>query len=212
MKCKILLTVFLLISLSAIQAQIKKGSILLGGTLALETEKTNNPGESRQTTFFISPSIGKAIRDNLIAGVDLMFSTTENTGETNFNVNYKGYGAGFFLRKYAPLGKNFYLFGDARLGGSYNKNKSEQLGTGGSGSYSEGYNINLRVYPGISYSVSNKLQVELGLPSLINANYYRDLQGQKSTRNSFTLRSALGDAAALTVGIRVLLNKNPNFS
>jgi hypothetical protein len=205
MKCKLLLTCFFVIAFSSMNAQIKKGSVLIGGSLYFQTQKYEG-AQQRATALGVSPAIGKAIRDNLISGVELRFSTTDNHSSPNMFVHNKSIGAGYFLRKYANLGKSFYLFGQAGVSGSYYDNKSNYGSS--SESKNEGFNITLIAYPGIAYSLSNKLQLEFDLPNLFYADYNRTLSGTSGKGSAFTLQTSIGNGAELSVGLRVLLNKS----
>src|SRR5688500_5128247 len=113
----LLITVMSITTLSA-SSQITKGSILLGGNLGFATEN-NEDYKSKTTSTGVNISVGKAIRQNLVAGSDITYSYYRTkTGDTAKTIQ-QHYGAGFFLRKYASLGKGFYLFGQARAGASY---------------------------------------------------------------------------------------------
>lgn len=204
MKCKLLLTCLLLIAFGTMNAQIKKGSILLGGSLDFETSH-NKVFDYTTTTFGISPAIGKAIRDNLIAGVQLSFSTSRNK-DSAVAIDDKSYGAFYFMRKYATLGQGFYLFGEGRLGGSYSK--IDRGSSGGSFYKNEYYNIGLNFNPGIAYSITNKLQLELGLPNFLGINYTKGLSQDKSS--TFSVRTALSQVSNVSIGLRILLNKGTN--
>src|SRR5688500_1270098 len=119
----LLITVMSITTLSA-SAQITNGSILLGANLVFATEKNENYN-SKTTRTDGNISDVKAISQNLVAGSDITYSYYRTkTGDTAKTIQ-QHYGAGFFLRKYASLGKGFYLFGQARAGASYTALKQE---------------------------------------------------------------------------------------
>ena len=62
----------------------------------------------------IQPAIGFAADTNTIVGISLLYATETNKYYT-INPKRKSFGAGVFFRKYKPLGKNFYLFGESGL-------------------------------------------------------------------------------------------------
>jgi hypothetical protein len=206
MKCKLLLITFFTISTWSASAQIKKGSILLGGSLQVYTQKSE-PLDTRYTQFGIRPAVGKAIKDNLIAGFDLGFTSnaTRNPDSSSIKINEKAYGAGFFLRKYATLGKNFYLFGQGRLGAGYYRNKYSPSVY--PSNRAEGFTIDLNFYPGVAYSVTNKIQLEAGLPSFLSLTYDRFKQHNNYKGSSFNASTSLSNAGDFSVGVRVLLNR-----
>jgi hypothetical protein len=221
MKSKILLfaAIFIALFFSQANAQIKKGGIWLGGQLNFYSQHNNYTQPNNYTTnnsnFSISPSIGKAIKDNLVAGIDLAY----NYGKTSLSNIYSStayqatnnFGVGVYLRKYAPLGKNFYLFGQGRLGGtSLDTEVKDQSAVYSS---NKGYSIDLGFYPGISYQVSKRVQLETGLNNLFDINLQHVVSKQfnagsvsaASTSNTFLVSSSLSSLVSLTLGFRVLL-------
>ena len=108
-------------------AQIKKGSILLGGQASFSHNNVNYPPNqgSNQTlnNGSISLSWGKAISDNTVLGLDFQFgmSNNHNNGYPNQKQKYNSYGAGIFYRKYKSLAKDFYFFLEGGLNYSYGK-------------------------------------------------------------------------------------------
>jgi hypothetical protein len=208
MKLKhLLITVITLISFSA-SAQITKGSVFLGGQLGFHTNKNDNYHSSG---FGISPAVGIAVKENLVAGVDLLFnqSKTDNGGSVG-EVKNLAVGGGVFLRKYAPLGKGFYLFGQGRVGANLTKNDYTNDLTGPDG---KGFNIQAGIYPGIAYSVNPKLQLEVGLPDVLNISYNQTKYDATPNRTSFksTGFSASTSVSAstnfLSVGVRLFIAK-----
>src|SRR5688500_14694907 len=94
---------------STANAQISKGSILLGGNLSFSSVKSEDGIKQPNLNLNLSPSIGKAIKENLIVGVGLGYSRYRN-GPKGSEIEYSNkYGGDLFVRKYYPLGRNFYL-------------------------------------------------------------------------------------------------------
>lgn len=192
-----------------VNAQIKKGSIFLGGSIDFYTQKSESPGtgmEPKYHSFGVSPAIGKAIKDNFIVGIETYFSSSESNGSVDYRNNSKMAGGGFFARKYAPLGKGFSIFGHGGIGAGWSKVSQWSMG---STSKTEGYNINFRAYPGIAYNVNHKLQLEVGFPNLIYANYTNDEQNGARTK-TFNIGSSVSNFGELRVGVRFLLNNSGN--
>ena len=207
----------------ASQAQIKKGDILLGGTLSFNTQKTtpdnNYPNPAyKQTYFNIIPSIGKAIKDNLLAGFDLTFTGSNNTqgsGTGSYTNKIHNYGAGVFLRQYKPLGSGFAIFMQTRFGGSYNTQKNQMDGATYPYNNIKGYSFDLSFYPGIAYAITKRVQLETGFANLVDVNYAHSkntvttgvnndvLSTAKS--NSFGISTSLSSNFGFAVGIKVLL-------
>jgi outer membrane receptor for ferrienterochelin and colicin len=205
------------------QAQIKKGDILLGGTLSFNTQKTtqdnNFPSQPyKQSNFSITPSIGKAIKDNLLAGFDLTFTgstNTQGTGAGSYANKLHNYGAGVFLRKYKPLGSGFAIFMQTRFGGNYNTQKTQYNGDPYPNSNIKGYSFDLSFYPGIAYAITKRVQLETGFANLVDVNYSHSKNSQTtganndvlatSKSNSFGISTSLSNGYGFAVGIKVLL-------
>jgi hypothetical protein len=116
---KILLSTIISATISFVaNAQISKGSVLLGGGLNISKIKSENSTppspETNQTNFSINPAIGIAIKENLVFGVLLSYGNSENTYGSPSQVqenDYSSYGGGVFLRRYLVLGKDFMPLG-----------------------------------------------------------------------------------------------------
>ena len=139
-----------------LQAQINKGSVLLGGNIGFSTNKAKDTS-LKNNSAYLSPVVGIAVRENLIVGINFSYAHNKNnlnapTAETEYN----SYGAGVFVRKYAPLGKGFYLFGETGL----NYQDYSDTYTGYQKLELKGQNISINLYPGVSYAISKMLQLE----------------------------------------------------
>jgi hypothetical protein len=185
---------------------------MLGGSIGFSSshDKYDNPPYERQTSiFYISPVIGKAIKQNLILGFDLRYSYELNKTQTVDTSQTHSAGAGIFMRRYTGLGKNFYLFGEGRFGGSFFNRKVDAqpyIGT------TKGFGLNLGFTPGVAYSLNNKLQLETSFNNLV----YLNFEKRKATKGNsqgpykttfFSAGSSLGTIAALNLGLRVLINQ-----
>lgn len=220
MKRNFVLMSFVLCSAFISQAQIKKGAILLGGNVGFATQ-TNSPTNqggsfiSKQTSVSVSPIFGKAVKENLVVGADITADYSKNTYSSGYNTQKSiTTGAGVFIRKYKYLGNNFYLFGQGRLGANYISQEYTYLQASTLvKSEIKGYAISAGFYPGISYAINNRLQLETGFNNLVYINYshtkatnqYNGPSEYKS--NSFSLGSSLSSFSSFTVGVRFLLNK-----
>ncbi len=191
---------------STVNGQIKKGATLLGGQLGFNASTTepNNFPKSTTTGLTLSPAFGKAVKDNLVIGVDVLYVYTKNVNDANVSKT-NAYGAGFFIRKYKLLAKDFYLFGQGRLGGLYSASKYYSTQQPGS-IESKGYNIGLGFYPGLAYSVTYKLQLEAGFNNLVAVQFSHATDDNNSKSSNFGFSSSLSSIAGLTFGFRVLLN------
>lgn len=199
---------------TAAHSQILKGSTLLGGTLGFNISKIKT-SDNKETNLNFSPVLGKAISNNTVLGGSLRFAMYEiNGSKTSTN-----YGAGIFARKYKPLGKGFYLFGESNLRFDYGTNREyfginqtiEEYKT-------RNYVISIGLNPGLSYEITKRLQLELVFQDLVSANYNwgkREGVGNATwynrKTNGFGLNSniSLNGISSIGIGIRFLLN-NPS--
>ena len=220
MQIKILLVLFsICIIATTVDAQIKKGTVLLGGQIGFSLQKTKNdpappnpyPPDFKSTNITLSPAFGKAIKDNLVIGADIYYSYLKYQSYQPQQQKNNAYGAGLFVRKYNDLGKGFYFFVQGRAGVTYNRQETEDLLAPVNNTLSKGYEIQIAVYPGIAYNVSKKLQMEAGFNNL----GYLQFNHSKSTAlpasswsavtNNFSAGSSLSNFSGLTPGFRILL-------
>ncbi len=217
MKKKLLFIPVLSALTSFVQAQIKKGSIFLGGDIGITASKTTSLNDSKQTTVTFSPAFGKAIRDNLIIGGQVGFGRVKNEVEasTPSLSDNKSYWAGVFIRKYKPIGsQGFYVFAQGTFNFNHSTYHSSNLvipSTVDTKSYAIGAGIN----PGIAFAVSKRLHLETGFNNILSANYSWGTEKRvemggtmHSKKRGFGLHSSLSNAgSSLYVGFRVLLSK-----
>lgn len=217
---KIMLPVILLLITVCANAQIKKGATFIGGDLSAYYYEAKNLDSNhvgwKSATYNFNPSIGRAVKDNLIVGVRLAGSFFHNLTYDVF-VDDKGYsvGAGIWLRKYQSIGKSFYLFVDAGLNGqSMNRKRTDRQRPGYY--YKEnGYSINITAYPGVSYKIKNNLFLEVALYNLGSLSYgktnteelYPGGNVNKGVITSFSFASNISNGAPLQVGMRWIIAK-----
>jgi len=195
------------------KAQITKGTVLIGSNLSYITSNfSDSLNELEQSSFNFAPSVGVAVKENVVIGLRAYLGT----GKTKYGISnpeYKTnlYGAGLFVRRYVPLGKAVYLFGEGELYGILNNGK--QTGSGFKYTLKE-TRAGLSLYPGISYVVSKHFQLEAGLNNLV-AIEYKNTKNEtsyantvtKATQESFFASSAIGGNTGFTLGFRFFLPK-----
>src|ERR1700694_2437724 len=155
MKLFTLLSIPALFIFSSAVAQINKGSVLLGGNIQGSMFKQS--GMRTTSSIDFRPAAGMAVKSNLIAGVLLVYSNGKNSPNGNYYDKYRTYGGGLFLRKYHPLGKNFYLFGEGQMYYTYFKGMLAATTTPPPTSLQYGEKVNalqMSLTPGLSYAVS----------------------------------------------------------
>jgi hypothetical protein len=199
-------------------AQISKGKVFLGGTVGFgqqTSEMTNMSSNypTKQTYLTISPSVGKVIRENIILGVQASIATQRSDYKVQeFDARYKGYSGGVFMRRYVPLLKSFYFFGQGAADFSV-QNSSEKF-QGQTRNKAKGWGTSVSLYPGLAYAVTRKFYVEAALNNLLVAGYNRSETESKdpgsgvvssSETSSFGFSTSLGSSAGFTIGFRFLL-------
>jgi hypothetical protein len=201
-------TLFLVFSITitvTATAQVNKGALFLGGNIAYSENKSETTGSSevKNTSFTISPQVGVAVKDNLIAGVAFRFGSMESK-ETNVPgsqvTESQVYGGSFFLRKYKAIGKSgFSLFGQAELGADHVSGESKSSAIG----YRQVIKstvFSLDFAPGISYAINKKLQLETGFNEAIAFS----VSNQKST--NYTNNTVTSTSKARGFGVSTSLN------
>ena len=223
MKIKILPSSFitLIVFSQKTNAQINKGTVWLGGQVGFSTNNGQylNSGinSSKSNSLILAPAVGIAVKSNLIAGVDVLYEHDNYSAiytNANNNNDNNNYGIGFFIRKYASLGKGFYLFGQGRLGTAYLTQSADQ-GSANSSTNSKGFNVGLGFYPGIAYQVSKHFQLETGFNNVFVMQYqYTDSKqmitgvSYESKSNSFSVGSSLSSLSSFMLGFRYLISKS----
>lgn len=205
------------ITISTVNAQISKGSNMVGGSIYYNSQKyeqgANNAVQTTKTSGFgIIPAYGIAVRENLVVGADLNYSNSINeitsiSGNANKTKN-NSFGVGAFVRPYKNLGTSgFYLFLQGRLGVDITKQDQNT----GSGYTNKGFNIGAGINPGIAYAVTRKMHIETGLNNLFYAGYSNTKstsnQPNYSNKNSgFSAGIGLGNSTTWTVGVKFFLD------
>jgi hypothetical protein len=200
---------------SVANAQIQKGTTVLGGNINFSTQKSD-PGSGGTTTsgqnFNVMPLFAKAVKQNFIVGGDIIYGRYFNK-QTSSNAVYKtdnnSYGIGAFVRGYKNLGNSgFYLFLQSRLGADITNGKNSYTGDPGPDTKNDnnGFDIRLNLYPGVSYAVTPKMHIETGLNDLFQVGYSSSKssgsQIQETKSSGFSAGIGLGSSTIWTVGVK----------
>ncbi|HTI94343.1 MAG TPA: outer membrane beta-barrel protein [Puia sp.] len=196
-------------------AQIKKGTVFIGGNINFlhQSGKTDDSiyiAANPATNFSFSPSVGWAIKDNLVFGIDLGYGYQKDSynypGPAYYN-KLNSYSGGVFLRKYKTLGSGFYLFGQTDLGFTYTK--TDHSAGRAAPDQTKTSTVGLSFYPGVAYRLSSHWQLETGLPGLAHityshineTNYPTPASEAHASSNSFNAGTTLGSYFQFSVGI-----------
>lgn len=215
---KLYVLFFTVLICSITQAQTKQGDILLGANLGYNNQgySTNggtiSPNSSNSYNSFNGGlSFGKAVKDNLVLGLNLGYSHYSQAYNPGTATDGNGFNAGIFLRKYKPLGGNFYLFGEVALSGSYTHNsQAEQAGSQLTADITHMYGFSFQFFPGLAYALGPKWQLEAELPSFFSIMYthskqsltYTGQPGQDYNNHNFSIESNFSGANAISAGVR----------
>lgn len=197
-----------LLAVCIANAQIKKGDMLLGGSLGFNSQNIKPDGPANNSTAInVSPSFGIATKDNLLVGFNLVYSHIKSDNAQSPTQRADAYGAGFFVRRYKLLGSGFSLFGEGNFMGTYNHQKNYYYP---GASDSKGYSLNLGFYPGVAYAISPHVQLETGFQNLAYAQYghTKTTGGTADVKeNDFRLGAGLSSSlGGFVVGFKWLLN------
>lgn len=226
MKQKFILSLFFVCTLlTTSYAQINKGAIWLGSNISYSQNKDypdQQPVERKTRSLIVTPAFGLAIKDNLVVGIFGKYTDTNKDNDEGYdNQNEKSYGGGLFVRRYVPVFKRFYIFGEGRIGYFAFKEYLKWSGTGVSSSNSKkGWETSLNISPGISYGITKNVQLEAGFVSLFEATYrsskntglieyaqYPAVNTENTTR-SFSTGIKLENVSQFFIGVRFLINNN----
>lgn len=205
MKQRFLLSLLFVCSLAVTtNAQINKGATWLGGQVSFGHSSTENAGlKNKQTSFYIGPAAGKAVKDNLIVGVLANYQHSKSKNGSETTVKSTIYGGGLFIRKYIPVVNRFYIFGDARAYFNVTSEKTSDIKI-------KGWDAGISATPGLSYGVTKNIQLETGLNSLFRIAYQKRNQEQGYTEyknNAFNAGISLDNTSPIYLGFRFLINK-----
>ena len=222
MKLKMLFSVvFACTLLTSSYAQINKGSTWLGGSFSYGKHNgkliPSMPEEELRQTRIL-PAVGVAIKENLVVGIFGTYINEDRKNDDYLKENKsKAYGGGVFVRRYVPVYKQLYLFGEGRL--NYTHSKGTVKYDWGNGNYTydfKGWSTGVTFTPGISYGITKNVQLEAGVVSLFNISYGRAKAVNagsnagnpgSSKTNSFNADINLDKLSSFSLGVRFLLNK-----
>jgi hypothetical protein len=218
---KINLLLLALLASIVLKAQISKGTDFLGGDLQVsgstyKSADPSNPATNKSTSLNFSPVMGWAIKENVVVGGRLTASFFK-TSQDPQDIIHKGqnFGAGIWVRKYLPLGKAFYLFGDAGFNGQSIQRKQTQVQLPGYYFEENGFALSAVIYPGVAYQVKQRLFLEAALNNLLSLGYSRVNSKQqlpnssitKGVSNSYHFSSSIGNGVPLQLGVRWIIPK-----
>ena len=173
--CLLFVSIFIF---STTNAQIKKGSTLLGGSLNF-----NHDDNSGSNAFYINIQYAKAYKDNTLFGFQLGYGHNKP-----INQHWNFYNGGVFSRKYLPIVKDLFLFGEANLNLGYAKMDATSFNPTAT-TVTQNYNASISLMPGLSYGINSKLHLEIAFPNIASVYYNHQKLTHTSVHGPFTTRS-----------------------
>jgi hypothetical protein len=212
---RLLLLACALVSLSTIsQAQITKGSVLLGGSIGFYRGETKTGvNESKTNNLAFHPAVGIAINNNWAIGLTAGFSNYrwKTVDAQIHDQKDKQFLSGVFVRRYSPIGKNFYLYGNGQV--AYTQNEQSGVHSYGYSSNFTSKGIALNLAPGIAYALSKRFHVEASLNNLLSVNYAWTTTANTSQTDRTVAKGKTFNVgtnfstSGLSLGVRFVLGK-----
>ncbi|HEY5407336.1 MAG TPA: hypothetical protein VIJ92_09615 [Ginsengibacter sp.] len=213
MKVKILLTIVMYLFVTHTSyGQINPGQILLGGSISYNNNNSNTQASNnyKNENFATSIQVGKSIKNNRVEGIIISYSNSNSHilgfPDSNFS-RVNQINAGVFYRMYKRIFKDFYFFGEADLLYSHIKNDQGYPQNGSNSSTTNSNGGILTFFPGVSYALCKRMQVELLVPNLLSASYYRT-----SSVNTQETPSSVTHEKGYNFSIGANLNSNLLYS
>jgi hypothetical protein len=188
-------------------SQISKGAVLLGGNLGYsQSDYEDSPPDYKNHSFYISPSLGFVVKDNRVFGVNLSYSHGIQQSSADAKTISNNFGGGLFHRRYLPLGKSFYLYGQGQVFIDYGKHESKSLTSNSSRSTT---NLGVALFPGLAYAISKRFHLEVSMNNLVSLAYSSvkedNSTGPDAAYNQFNFSINANPTSNLALGFRVLL-------
>lgn len=199
------------------QAQIDKGTVLLGGDITLSsTTGTGTSQNVKQQLFLVDPTVGLGVANNLVLGLDLGLGYQSERDAFGLQDNH--YQAGVFLQKYKPLGSGFSFFGATELSFGYDDQTQDE--SAGMREDTRTTTVELAFSPGVAYALSHRWQMQVAFPRVLALSYSNQkqvlnipeqggpTQGETTEGyHSYGLSTSLSTEFQLSVGLQYLIGK-----
>lgn len=212
-KTFLFLTIAIFFSFS-LQAQIKKGSTMLGFDFNLggnnsKYQSGNTETKTSSSSFGISILAGKAMKENSFVGAELSYGISKSKQGTSEQTN-KNYGGSIWLRQYFPVAKAFYVFANGNVGAAFGNSKSNMANSPENKSFS----LSISLTPGISYQVKKSFFLDASIGNIANIFYSHSNAEQtdsfgnttKQTNNNYGISTSLGNGQnPLQIGLRWII-------
>lgn len=177
MKRTVLFAFMATLSYCASAQVAKKGDKLLGGdfSISIYNVNPNGPQYNSSNNAGISPSLGFALKDNLVFGPrgDINYShhVTKYNDDTKAVESMLGMGLGVFLKKYREVQNRFGIYFDNELAGSFYRSKTGRTGYPDNDPIT-GWGAQYSFSPGVFYQFSDRFLGEANIGG-VYASFYK---------------------------------------
>jgi outer membrane immunogenic protein len=198
-------------------AQLKKGNLLINGTLSGSISKqqtsTFSSSSFKTSGFSVQPRVGFFYSDKMVLGVGIgyNYSKTNSSSPSSIYLNRAyTYSISPFVRRYISMGDKVAFFIDGRLnigfGNTLSTNPFFDPNTGVSGTTTSDSNTftgGLAIKPGIAFFISEKWSAEATF-----ANFGFDYNKTKySNSKSYNLNLNYSGLNAFAFGVSYYINR-----
>ena len=191
------------------QAQIEKGTKLLGGSFSFSHVNSDIPNYTTNgTTVSLFPSYGWATKNNHVTSV---FIGVTYNGDNGGAKQYF-YSLGIGKTRYFQLVKDLYITGKGSFLLTYSNSKSVAAGAGGK---AKTYSASVDLSAGLAYKVNKRILAHLSIIGLASLGYnysesktFNGLTSVTTTANQYYLNAGLNgnNLGQIGIGFDILFN------
>lgn len=191
-----------------VQAQISKGSVLLGGGLSVESVQAEYDGEElgSESSLSFGPSIGYFVSDGIAVGLNLSI-VNQRSSEDDFDfgtyeVETSAIGIGPFIRFYkASSNENFAFFAQGSLSFISGSTKESYDGDSDKAKLK---GLDVAISPGFAYFFNERWSAELLFRGIAYTSLTPDKRNDELKLTTITIGL---DSLTPTLGLRVYLGQ-----
>jgi hypothetical protein len=177
----------------------------IGGNVGFSTSKseedrTHDTLKINNCTLGLMPSLGRYITNNLAIGIALNISSTKRKVEyyTTSIEKSSNIGINPFIRYYAIRWNKFSIYGQGNMGINFSKTKEELTET--ITLESNATQIDINIYPGLSYNINEKLSLITSINILSLGYNYTVTKDDNSKEKSSAFSIGVGLSNILQTG------------
>jgi len=164
---KLLFSIFAVAAMGvSTQAQTEKGTIMLGGNLAFESQKSDADNAKANTSFEIVPNVGYFVADNMALGTGIGYSYDKRVG----TFKNEAFVVSPFGRYYANVSDQFKFFGQLAVPMEFGSTHAVNAQGDEGAKLGKSTQIGVALSPGFAFFPSKKVGIELALNGLSYTN------------------------------------------